>query len=187
LVTVINLLQVQGASIKFHSNDWKTFGIVGSVSNLQGVGGLTVTDKTWQQWKETGEAEVIIGEGLGVVGIEPLAGIFILGGAATWGIGSVMEWMSDDEAGLPQTTTGDLPETGDDTGVPGGVGDDNVLVIPAITITGTFTGVDNPSALPDAPPLDIGEIPDIPPDSGGAGDTGGGGAGDTGGGGGGGG
>ena len=85
----------------------------------------------------------------------------------------------DVESEVPQTTSGDFTvesSAGGDTSGGSGSGD-NVLVIPAITITGTFTGVD-PSTLPDAPAL--GEIPDVPlgrrwRDDGG--DTGGGGAG----------
>jgi len=166
LISYASFLKAHGASLNFLSKDWKTVAIVSSPANLKGIGGsIIVLEADYPDFKTTGEGLVLAGEVAGAVGAEPLAGALILSGAVEIGVGHLLEFFNSEGDQVPQNTSGEtVDSSGSSAGGDPSAGGD-VLVIPTVYITGSFTGVD-PSTIVDAPPIDPVDIPDVPDTSG---------------------
>jgi hypothetical protein len=192
LNSVINILGAQGITLNYLSKDWKIAGIVSSLANLKNVQGTFITeDSPGHVW---GERAIVVGEAVAVLGLEPLAGAFILTGGITYFLGDTfLDDLNGAGGAIPQTPgpSDAFPQTPDDTGGSSAGGDTSagpdpsVLVIPLITITGSWPDGVDPSKVTDSPPLNLGTFVIGPDDGsgGGGGGNGGGGVGPGGGGG----
>jgi hypothetical protein len=155
LEAVGKFLAERNAPLKWYSSDWKTVGIVSTVGDLTNLGGIVITDSNYVDAGKLGEvAFAVAGAFEGPIGLANA--VFVL----TTSLApddSTLSYLNSQGDGIPQSAAGGETAIGSGS---------DILYVPDVTITGSFSGVD-PNNLVDAPPIDLGEIPDTPDDSGG--------------------
>lgn len=172
--TIISLgstLAAHGVTLAYLSGDWKTAAIVSPIETLLDVPVQGITESNYAADAhgaiDLGAAIIV----LGGLGADPIAnaagGALILTGETVLVGMSLIDWANSLGDQVPQTTSGQQEVGSSAGGDPpdGGSGSgDSVLVMPVTTITAPWPEGVDPSSVATDPPVDLGTLPDVPPE-----------------------